>query len=151
MDEVRGCLPWPAVSQSWSLTVLSSKYIVLERKSIPIVAWYVLSNESYMNLNATMTRDVTDSPVDSEDEHKPGDKRGFTDWLFAEKDQLEFAKRISKVRGHFFLNIYGFCTFSLFKIIYRKSRKHKKRERNQYKSIKMSHYVISQRDISISN
>ena len=30
------------------LTVLSSKYIVLLRKSMPIVAWYVLSNESYM-------------------------------------------------------------------------------------------------------
>lgn len=27
----------------------SSRYIVLERKSMPIVAWYVVSNESYMN------------------------------------------------------------------------------------------------------
>ena len=26
----------------------SSRYIVLERKSMPIVAWYVLSKESYM-------------------------------------------------------------------------------------------------------
>ena len=29
----------------------SSKCIVLDKKSIPIVAWYVLSNESYMNLD----------------------------------------------------------------------------------------------------
>ena len=26
----------------------SSRYIVLERKSIPMVAWYMLSKESYM-------------------------------------------------------------------------------------------------------
>jgi hypothetical protein len=29
----------PALSQIWSLTVRSSKYIVFERKSMPIVAW----------------------------------------------------------------------------------------------------------------
>jgi hypothetical protein len=38
----------PAVSQSWSRTVLSSRYMVLLKKSIPMVAWYVLSNVSYM-------------------------------------------------------------------------------------------------------
>lgn len=57
----------PAVSQSCSRTVLSSRYIVyarhirtlrgdsevsgqpaLERKSMPMVAWYMLSKESYM-------------------------------------------------------------------------------------------------------
>lgn len=42
-------LTCPAVSQSCSLTVLSSRYMVLERKSIPMVAWYVLSNVSYIN------------------------------------------------------------------------------------------------------
>ena len=57
-------LSWPAVSQSCNRTVLSSKYMVwpcqrvwyvgvghllaLERKSMPMVAWYMLSNESYM-------------------------------------------------------------------------------------------------------
>jgi len=40
----------PAVSHNCSLTVRSSKYMVLLRKSIPIVAWYVLSNVSYINL-----------------------------------------------------------------------------------------------------
>ena len=44
----RSYLSCPAVSQSWSRTVLSSRYMVLERKSIPMVAWYVLSKESYM-------------------------------------------------------------------------------------------------------
>jgi hypothetical protein len=29
---------WPAVSQSWSRTVRSSRYMVFERKSMPIVA-----------------------------------------------------------------------------------------------------------------
>lgn len=48
-------LSWPAVSQSCSLTVRSSKYIVFDRKSIPIVAWYVLSKLSYINL---VIRDV---------------------------------------------------------------------------------------------
>lgn len=45
--ELRTC---PAVSQSCSRTVRSSRYIVLLKKSIPIVAWYVLSNVSYINL-----------------------------------------------------------------------------------------------------
>ena len=40
---------WPAVSQSCRRTVRSSRYMVLERKSMPIVAWYMLSNESYIN------------------------------------------------------------------------------------------------------
>ncbi len=44
---VRTC---PAVSQSCNLTVRSSRYIVLLRKSIPMVAWYVLSKVSYMKL-----------------------------------------------------------------------------------------------------
>ena len=39
---------WPAVSQSWRRTVRSSRYMVLERKSMPMVAWYMLSKESYM-------------------------------------------------------------------------------------------------------
>lgn len=43
-------LSCPAVSHNCNLTVLSSKYMVFERKSIPIVAWYVLSKLSYMNL-----------------------------------------------------------------------------------------------------
>lgn len=40
---------WPAVSHNCSLTVLPSRHIVLERKSIPMVAWYVLSKLSYLN------------------------------------------------------------------------------------------------------
>ena len=43
-------LTWPAVSHSCSRTVRSSRYMALLRKSIPIVAWYVLSKVSYMNL-----------------------------------------------------------------------------------------------------
>ena len=128
-------LPWPAVSQSWSLTVLSSKYIVLERKSIPIVAWYVLSNESYMNLNFEIShgwtgtdRRRTSTSRMVRERHLPGDKRGFTDWLFAEKDQFEFAKRISKVRGHFFLNKFMvFCTFSLFSRLFTENLENIKR------------------------
>ena len=60
-------LTWPAVSHSCSLTVRSSKYIVLLRKSMPIVAWYVLSNVSYINLkivnddNSTLLR-ISDTP-----------------------------------------------------------------------------------------
>lgn len=46
-DLKRSC---PAVSHNCSLTVLSSKYMVFDKKSIPIVAWYVLSKLSYMNL-----------------------------------------------------------------------------------------------------
>ena len=38
----------PAVSHSCSRTVRSSRYIVLEMKSMPMVAWYVVSNLSYM-------------------------------------------------------------------------------------------------------
>ena len=30
--------------------MLTSRYMVLERKSMPIVAWYVLSKLSYINL-----------------------------------------------------------------------------------------------------
>lgn len=36
------------MSQSWRRTVRSSRYMVLERKSMPMVAWYVVSNVSYM-------------------------------------------------------------------------------------------------------
>ena len=43
-------LSCPAVSQSCNRTVRSSRYIVFDKKSIPIVAWYELSNLSYMNL-----------------------------------------------------------------------------------------------------
>ena len=32
----------------WQLTVRSSRYMVFERKSMPMVAWYVLSKLSYM-------------------------------------------------------------------------------------------------------
>lgn len=40
----------PKLYQIWGQhTVLSSRYIVLDRKSIPMVAWYVLSKLSYMN------------------------------------------------------------------------------------------------------
>jgi len=45
-DRKRSC---PAVSHSCSRTVRSSKYKVLLKKSIPIVAWYVLSKVSYIN------------------------------------------------------------------------------------------------------
>ena len=38
------------IKSSIQVTVLSSKYIVFDRKSIPIVAWYVLSKLSYINL-----------------------------------------------------------------------------------------------------
>lgn len=38
------------MEQCENITVLSSKYIVLARKSIPIVAWYLVSKLSYMNL-----------------------------------------------------------------------------------------------------
>ena len=41
----------PAVSHNCNLTVRSSKYMALLRKSIPIVAWYVLSKVSYINLS----------------------------------------------------------------------------------------------------
>ena len=41
-------LSWPAVSHNCKRTVRSSRYIVLERKSMPIVAWYMLSKESYI-------------------------------------------------------------------------------------------------------
>ena len=44
-ERKRSC---PAVSHSCSRTVRSSRYMVLLRKSIPMVAWYVLSKESYM-------------------------------------------------------------------------------------------------------
>ena len=44
----------PAVSQSCRRTVRSSKYIVLLRKSIPMVAWYDVSNLSYMNREMTL-------------------------------------------------------------------------------------------------
>lgn len=48
--ELWGPRTWPAVSQSCNRTVRSSRYMVLLRKSIPMVAWYVLSNVSYINL-----------------------------------------------------------------------------------------------------
>lgn len=35
-ERKRSC---PAVSHSWRRTVRSSRYIVLDRKSMPIVAW----------------------------------------------------------------------------------------------------------------
>ena len=41
-------LSWPAVSHNCRRTVRSSRYIVLERKSMPMVAWYMLSKESYI-------------------------------------------------------------------------------------------------------
>lgn len=45
-DRNRSC---PAVSHSCSRTVRSSRYMVFDKKSIPIVAWYVLSKVSYIN------------------------------------------------------------------------------------------------------
>ena len=44
-DRNRSC---PAVSHNCRRTVRSSRYIVFDKKSIPIVAWYELSNLSYM-------------------------------------------------------------------------------------------------------
>ena len=58
--------------------------MVLERKSMPIVAWYVLSKLSYINLkrddiNTYRTRSGT----------VPCDKAGLANTLLAQEDQFE--------------------------------------------------------------
>ena len=88
---------------------------------ICIIEWIVHESKFYIEYGRARTnRDVPD-------EHIPGDKRGFTDWLFAEKDQLELAKRISKVRGHFFLNKFMVFVRSLFSRLFTENLENIKR------------------------
>lgn len=80
---------WPAVSHSCSLTVRSSKYIVLLRKSMPIVAWYVLSNVSYINLEID---NYNNSPrLDNFD--APGNKTRFPNALVAKQNDFRSFRR----------------------------------------------------------
>ena len=73
----------PVWKYSWS-----SKCIVLDKKSIPIVAWYVLSNESYMNLDIILN--VTQ--YESISQVLPRDKWSFSNMTFSKENQFELCK-----------------------------------------------------------
>jgi hypothetical protein len=78
----------PAVSHNCSLTVRSSKYMVLLRKSIPIVAWYVLSNVSYINLEPFVNGFLLTGAQSIEEIYAPCNKTRFADTLITKKDDL---------------------------------------------------------------